>query len=140
MVRISEKELLTFLIRNARIPYTHLAKKLGVSEGAVRKKIKLLEKKGVIKGYYAKIDCKKIGYKIDALIGIDTRPDGFLNVIEALKKNDKVLQLWTSTGDHMIMFRAWFKDNDELLNFTKRLKRMKEITRICPAILIEEVK
>ena len=52
--RIDEVELLNLLRENARCSYVELAVELGVSEAAVRKKMKLLEKKGVIKGYTLK--------------------------------------------------------------------------------------
>ncbi len=140
MVRISDEDILKILLNNAKIKNTEIARKLNVSEGAIRKRIKKLEEEGIIKGYSAKVNIKKLGYNIDTIIGIDTTPEGFLYVLNKLKENPKVLQLWTSTGDHMIMFRAWFKDNEELTNFVRKINKMKEVTKTCPAILIEEIK
>ncbi len=140
MVRFSDKDLLLMLIKDARIPYTELARRLGVSEGAIRKRIKSLEERGVIKGYCTKVDIRGLGYTIDTIIGIDTTPDGFLRVIDRLKSFDHIVQLWTSTGDHMIMFRAWFENNDALSKFVKSLEGLDDVVKVCPAILVEQIK
>ena len=140
MVRISEIKLLKILLKNARLPFTQIGALLGVSESAIRKKIKTLEKKKIILGYNAKINFKKIGFQIDTLIGLDPLPENYIYILELLKKEKNILQLWTSTGDHMIMFRAIFKNNDELTEFIKKYEKKPQILKVCPAILVEEIK
>ncbi len=140
MVRISDKKLLEIIQRNARMKNTDIARELGVTEGAIRKRLKELEKRGVIKGYNAKIDIKALGYSIDTLIGVDTSPEAYIHIIENLKRKRNVIQLWTSTGDHMIMFRAWFENNDKMRSFVKALERTEGVVKVCPAILVEEIK
>jgi len=51
MVRISNFELLKILMESSRTPFLRIASALGVSETAVRKRIKKLERNGVIKKY-----------------------------------------------------------------------------------------
>jgi len=140
MVRISDIDLLKYLIRNARTPYTKIASELGVSEAAIRKRIKRLENKGVIKKYTIEVDIKALGYNIDVLIGIDTLPEKFIDTIKILTDREDVIELYTSTGDHMMMIRMWFKDSNELNNFIKYLNSIDGVTRVCPAIILEKIK
>jgi len=140
MVRISDIDLLKYLIRNARTPYTKIASELGVSEAAIRKRIKRLENRGVIKKYTIEVDIKALGYNIDVLIGIDTLPEKFIDTIKILTDREDVIELYTSTGDHMMMIRMWFKDSNELNNFIKYLNSIDGVTRVCPAIILEKIK
>ncbi|RLE50223.1 MAG: transcriptional regulator [Candidatus Methanomethylicota archaeon] len=140
MVRISDLQLLFMLRENARTPFVKIAKVLGVSETAVRKRVKKLEAKGVIKRYTIEVDPKKIGFEIDALIGVDTKPEHFISVLEKLKEMKEVISLFTSSGDHMILAECWFKDSKELTEFVKNLRSVEGVTRICPAIILEKVK
>ena len=140
MVRISDKEILRMLIEDGRRSFVDMGKALGVGESTVRKRVRSLEKKGIIRGYHADVDPKALGYSIDTLIGVDTTPERYLHIIEWLKKKDEVLCLWTSTGDHMIMFRGWFKDRDDLYKFISTLESMDGVTKVCPAILMEKIK
>ena len=56
MVRISNHNLIRLLMENARASYVEIAEKLGVSEAAVRKRIKRLEDLGVIRRYTIDLD------------------------------------------------------------------------------------
>jgi len=132
--------LIKYLIRNARTPYTKIAEELGVSEAAIRKRVRRLEEKGIIKKYTIEVDIKALGYNIDVLIGIDTSPEKFIDTIKILADREDVIELYTSTGDHMMMIRMWFKDSNELNNFIKYLNFIDGVTRVCPAIIIEKIK
>lgn len=142
MVRISEKDTMIIerLMRDGRIPYTQLARELGVTEAAVRKRIRKLEEMGVIRGYKAVVDPKKIGYNVVALIGFDVEPEVYVSVIERVKKMEEVKRMFSTTGDHMIMVEGWFENADDMMSFVKRLENIPGVSRVCPAILVEEIK
>ena len=140
MVRISNLDLIKILENNARESFVNIAKKFNVSETAIRKRIKKLEEMGIIKKYTIQVDPSKLGFKINALIGIDTTPEDYISIIEHLKAMDDIKNLYSSTGDHMILAECWFKDSNELTNFIKKLEKIKGIIRICPAILLEKLK
>ncbi len=140
MVRISELEILKLLRKNARMSFVEMSKKLGVTEAAVRKKIKRMEKEGIILGYTVFANPKKIGYEIDALIGIDTTPEKMMSVMRILKKNSDVINMYASSGDHMLMIECWFKNHDELAKFINYLENLDGVTRVCPATILEKLK
>ena len=140
MVRISNLDLLLALRENSRIPFVKLAKRFGVSETAIRKRVRKLEQDGVIMKYTIEVDTKKIGYDINALIGVDTRPEDYIDAMEKLKKMKDVKCMFSSSGDHMILLECWFHDSAELLRFTRKLKGVDGVTKICPAIKRESIK
>ena len=140
MVRFSDFELIKLLMKNSRTPYVKLGELLGVSETAIRKRVRKLEEEGVIKRYTIEVDPKKLGFKVNALIGLDTVSERFIAVIEELKAMEEVLGLYSASGDHMILLECWFKDSDELTRFVKRLESIHGVSRICPAIILEKLK
>jgi Lrp/AsnC family transcriptional regulator for asnA, asnC and gidA len=139
MVRISDIDLIRELEKDCRKPFTEIAKKLKVSEAAIRKKVKKLLKLGIIR-FSLDIDYKKLGYNYVAIIGIDVLPEHFVKIIEMLKEDKEVKELYTSTGDHMILAKVVFRTNEELSEFVKRLEKNKMITKVCPAIVLERLK
>ena len=46
----------------------------------------------------------------------------------------------STTGDHMFMLEVAAKNNDELRDFSDRLKMIEGVTRICPAIIKDTLK
>ncbi|MCL7394570.1 MAG: Lrp/AsnC family transcriptional regulator, partial [Thaumarchaeota archaeon] len=102
MVRISNHDLIKLLIENSRTSYVEIAKKLGVSEAAVRKRIKRLEDLGVIRRYTIDVDPKRLGYEVLAIIGLDVEPEHLLKIMEELRSREEAVKLYLTSGDHML--------------------------------------
>jgi len=134
-------KILEILMKDGRKPYTEIAKMLNTSESSVRKRIRKMEEEGVIKGYRAEVEPSKIGYNVVALTGFDTNPEDFLTVAKKLCEFEEVKKVWTSTGDHMIMTEIWARDGKELSEILfNKLGKIDGVKKICPAIILEELK
>jgi len=140
MVRISNIELVRMLLANGRAPYVEMSQKLNVSETAVRKKVHRLEELGIIRGYAADVDPRRLGFGVKALIGVDAKPESYLATMERMKAMNEVMTLHASSGDHMLLAECWFKDSSELSKFDKKLNALPGVTKVCPAIITERVK
>ncbi|AAR39081.1 NEQ229 [Nanoarchaeum equitans Kin4-M] len=129
-------KILSILEENARTKFTDIAKTLNLTEAAIRKRIKKLEENQIIKRYSIDIDYKKLGYNM-AIIGLDIDMDYFPKIIKELEKRKEFLHIYSSAGDHDIMVIAIYKDLEEIYNYLKNLKGVK---RVCPAIIIDQIK
>ncbi|KAA0009450.1 MAG: Lrp/AsnC family transcriptional regulator [Thermoplasmata archaeon] len=136
-----DKKILEILQKNARTPYTQIAKEIGLSEGAIRKRVESLEKKGVIKKYIAIIDPRKIGYNSITLLGLDAEPTKLFDIANEIAKIEEAKNVYLSTGDHMIMAEIWAKDGKELSDIlANKIAKIDGVKRICPAIILEKIK
>ncbi|MEM0240261.1 MAG: Lrp/AsnC family transcriptional regulator [Candidatus Nezhaarchaeales archaeon] len=140
MVRFSNLELLRILRENARTPFLRIAKQLGVTETAVRKRVRRLEEEGIIVRYTVEVDFKKLGYEVHAFIGIDTKPETLIDTIKSLKGLEEVVSLYSTSGDHMLIAECLFKSSSDLVKFIDKLNSMSGVTRVCPAIVVEKIK
>src|SRR3990167_7009670 len=128
--------ILEILRKNARTPFLDIAKKLRISESTIRKRVKDLEQKGVIKKYSAVVEPSKLGYGSVAVVGIDVKPEKFLEVAKKLTEFDNIKFVSTSTGDHMIMTEIWMENSHDLRDFiSTKIEGIEGVTRTCPAIL-----
>ena len=103
----TDKGILEILKQNARTPFLYIAKRLKISESTIRKRVARMEKDGVIKKYTAVVEPSKVGYGSVALVGIDVKPEKFLEVGRKLTELDNIKFVATSTGDHMLMIEIW---------------------------------
>lgn len=141
MLDETDMGILEILRKNARAPYLDIAKKLKISESTIRKRVKELEKQRVIKKYSAIVDPSKLGYGSVAMVGIDVRPEKFLDVAKKLTEYENVKFVATSSGDHMIMTEIWMENSNDLRNFiSAKIESIEGVTRTCPAILTERLK
>ena len=65
-----DHQILSILMRNVKIPYTEIAKKLQVSGGTIHVRMKKLEESGIVKGYHLSVNPEKLGYDVTAFLGI----------------------------------------------------------------------
>src|SRR2546429_8275239 len=63
-------QILTTLQEHGRIPLTKLAEQVGLSAPSVIERVKKLEDGGIITGYHASIDARKLGKDVTAFIGV----------------------------------------------------------------------
>ncbi|OYT31454.1 MAG: transcriptional regulator [Thermofilum sp. ex4484_79] len=131
--------ILEMLEKDARISRTKIAEALGITETAVRKRIKKLEESGVILGYYTLINYKKIGMVL-SYTGIDVEPEKLLEIIRRLKKIKQIVSLFITSGDHDIIAEIVCKDITEIEEIHRKISSMEGVKRICPAIVTEAVK
>lgn len=140
MLDNKDATILDILEKNARTSFTQIAQKLGISEAAIRKRVKKLETKEIILGYKAHVNYKKLGFSNKIIMGVDTMPEDYFKVIGELKKYKYIKNLTTSSGDHMIMFDVWVKDMDELNEILKEVNAISGVTKSCPSIIHENIK
>jgi Lrp/AsnC family transcriptional regulator for asnA, asnC and gidA len=108
----TEDRILSVLEDDAQASYAEIAERAGVSKPTVRKYIDKLESEGVIVGYSAEVDPKKLSEKSIALVGIDVSSERYVEVTGELKGLDAVDSLYTSSGDHMLMAEVRASDGD----------------------------
>jgi Lrp/AsnC family transcriptional regulator for asnA, asnC and gidA len=143
MLQIDEKDerIIEMLEEDGRKSYNAVAEKLGISEAAVRKRVKALILKGVIKKFTIKVDHAKIGMNTVAIVGVDVDPSKMLGVAQKLCQLDEAKCVATSSGDHMVMTEIWTHDGRELTRLiSERIEPMEGVKRICPALLLEKLK
>jgi Lrp/AsnC family transcriptional regulator for asnA, asnC and gidA len=108
----TEDRILSVLEEDAQASYAEIAERVGVSKPTVRKYIDKLETDGVIVGYTADVDPKKLSSRSIALVGIDVASERYVEATRALKELDAVEELYTSSGDHMLMAEVRADDGD----------------------------
>jgi Lrp/AsnC family transcriptional regulator for asnA, asnC and gidA len=124
-----DEQVVALLRTNGRRTNSELARHLGVTEGAVRKKLKKLSAAGVLQ-VVAVADPQKLGYVIDVFCAVQVAPGQTVAAAESLAALDAVRYAALATGPYDIVLEAMFRTQDEVLDFlTKTLPAIPGITR-----------
>jgi Lrp/AsnC family transcriptional regulator for asnA, asnC and gidA len=133
--------ILSILEEDAQASHAEIAERAGVSKPTVRKYIKELESEGVIVGYSAEVDPKKLSSQSIALVGIDVASEKYVEGTRALKALDEVEALYTSSGDHMLMAEVRAADGNELGSVIENeILTIDGVTAAHPSFLQERLK
>jgi Lrp/AsnC family transcriptional regulator for asnA, asnC and gidA len=140
-VESTERRILSVLEEDAQASYAEIADRAEVSKPTVRKYIKKLEEEGVIVGYSADIDPKKLSGQSIAMVGIDVASERYVEATRQLSDIDAVESLYTSSGDHMLMAEVRATDGNSLATVIEdEILELDGVTAAHPSFLQERLK
>ena len=102
------------LQRDARLSLAELGRRVGLSSPAVAERIKRLEGAGVIRGYRADIDPRKLGFTLGVVIRIRPAPRQLVEVAELARDSSEVVECHRVTGDDCYVITAFVRDVEHL--------------------------
>lgn len=133
--------ILAVLEDDAQACYAEIADRAGVSKPTVRKYINQLEDEGVIVGYSAEVDPKKLASQSIALVGMDVESEAYVSATQALDEIDAVRRLYTASGDHMLMAEVRAENGNRLGDIIEnKLLTIDGISAAHPTFLQERIK
>ena len=137
---VTNEQLLEKLSEDSSRKWTQLAQELNVSDVTIRKRVNKLIEEGIIRRFTIEIDQRKLGYELTSFIGFDARAELFVDILNEIKTWKEVKSIFQTSLDHDFLMECWFKNNDDLTAFLKRLEKLKGVTMVCPATVIQRLK
>ncbi len=113
--------LLEELQRDARVSYSALARRVGLSTPTVIERIRKLEDAQVIAGYGVRLNAAALGLGVIALIEVKTNPMQYQKVLEFARANEAVRECYFVTGDNSFITRILVKSIDELQGLIEKM-------------------
>lgn len=108
---VTDRKILAILQDDAKISQAELAKAVGLTAPSVNERIRKLERGGVIRGYVALLDERKLGQDITAFVEIFIEHPKFESgFIEAVGGLDEVLECHHITGEFSLLLKVRVQD------------------------------
>jgi Lrp/AsnC family leucine-responsive transcriptional regulator len=106
-----DRKLLSLIQDNAKLSQAELAKAVGLTAPSVNERIRKLERGGIIRGYVALLDERKLGHDITAFVEIFIEHPKFESgFIEAAGDMDEVLECHHITGEFSLLLKVRVRD------------------------------
>ncbi|MBQ8325557.1 MAG: Lrp/AsnC family transcriptional regulator [Lachnospiraceae bacterium] len=94
-----DNKILDVLKDNARATFSEIGEKVGLSRVAVKNRMEVLEKNGIIKGYTTVIDKTKVPLGVQFILDVEAIPELYQDVVEVLATDRFLRQVYSTTGD-----------------------------------------
>ncbi len=107
-----DQKILALLQENARLTFTEIGRRVHLTSPAVTERVKRLEEAGVIAGYSARVNLRKLGYSFEAFIQITVDSHAALDAWA--ESHDEVLALHSTTGSHCAIMRLGLTSPEHL--------------------------
>ncbi len=115
-------KLISLLQKNARAPLKQLAEQVFLSSPATASRIERLEKEGIITGYSAVVNHKKLGFPIIAFINLEVQPVQKAEFYPFIEKHPNVLECSCVTGHYSMLIKVAFESTEALDGFIGKLQ------------------
>lgn len=119
---IIDLKLISLLQKNARVPLKQLAEQVFLSSPATAARIERLEKEGIITGYTARINHKKLGFPIIAFINLEVQPVQKPEFYPFISSHPNVLECNCVTGHYSMLIKVAFETTEALDSFIGKLQ------------------
>ena len=133
-----DNKIIEVIKDQARLSYSEIGDRVGISRISVRKRMDALEKKGVIQGYKTVIDSARAAEGVRFIIDLETLPDCYEDMAAYLAGSPYVRRIYGMSGDCAIHAEGFASNSRNLQLFVNALYRQasKGIRRLnCKTVL-----
>lgn len=140
--RVDELDLkiLRIMKNDSRKSYREIAGLLKTATATIIKRVREMEKNGVIKGYGADIDYEKLGYDIIAVVELTISKGKLIEMEQEISKIPNVFGVYDITGTCDAILLARFKSRRELNSMIKNLLKLEYIERTNTHLVLNVIK
>ena len=139
-----DRRLLAAVQENGRLTATELAERVGLTVSPCLRRLRLLEEGGVIRGYTALLDQKKVGLPVSVFVPIklERQSEEAMRAFEdSIRSWPEVLECYLMTGPRDYLLRVVARDLADYEQFVKgRLTRIAGIANIESSFALGQVK
>lgn len=111
------RKILNLLQEDGRATTAEIARKLARSESSIRERIRRMEARGIIRGYYACVDKGALGYHSEAFVFCNLDPANRATVLETLVGMKHVTGIFHVSGERRLLLKVAHEDNEKLRAF-----------------------
>ena len=134
-------KILSVLQSHGRCHLAELAKEVDLSSPAVMERLKKLETRGVIKGYQAVLDPKKVGKDVTAFIGVSVAHQRYIDAFSSqMARQRDVLECHHVTGDESFLLKVKTANTDSLEKLLAEIRSLEGVTRTVTKVVLSTPK
>jgi Lrp/AsnC family leucine-responsive transcriptional regulator len=139
-----DRRIIAAVQADGRITANDLAERVGLSPSPCARRLRLLEESGIIKGYTAMIDQKKVGLPISAFASIKLerqREEDLDRFAKAVARWPEVADCYLMTGQRDYLMRIVVRDLEAYESFLKdKLTRLDGVASIETSFALGQIK
>jgi Lrp/AsnC family leucine-responsive transcriptional regulator len=123
-------QILAALQEHGRISLTKLAEQVGLSAPSVIERVKKLEDSGLITGYHAAVDARKLGKDVTAFIGVSIGHPRTIGLFEqTVEQLEDILECHHVTGEHTVLLKVKTNNTATLESLIRTIRLIDGVSR-----------
>lgn len=121
-----DRKILELLQVNGRMTVKEITQTISLTAPAVSERIKRLEKEGVIEGYTAIVNPRKMGRTVHAIINVSIQPNDTDKLLNLVTNEPMVVQCHHVTGSYSYLVKVDACEIEDLEKLIVKFQKMGE--------------
>lgn len=123
-------QIIRGLQEDAKASLGELGRQVGLSAPSVMERVRKLEKAGIITGYHATVDARRLGLDIAAFIGVSIRNPHHLADAEGWANGEpQIMECHHVTGGHSLLLKVKTRNTHALEQLISRIRQLEGVER-----------
>lgn len=139
-----DRKILSDLQSNGRMTNVELADRAGISAPPCLRRVRALEDNEIIRGYYARLNEKKLGFGLTAFVTIRLKEQSDNDMVafeQAIAENDNIREAYVISGDYDYMLRIVAQDWEEYQDLlSNKLTRITNVASVRTSVKVKTAK
>jgi Lrp/AsnC family leucine-responsive transcriptional regulator len=110
----TDRRIIEELQADGRLAMAELGRRVKLSAPAVAERVQRLERDGVITGYHAAVDPRRIGYPLAAIVRIAPATRQLEKIRELVRESPEVVECHRITGEDCFFLKLHVRSMDDL--------------------------
>ena len=125
-----DRHILTVLQENCKLSLAKIGERVGLSAPSVIERIKKLEESGVIRGYTAILNARKLGKDITAFIGVSINHPKLITKFEiAVDGFEEIQECHHVTGEYTLLLKVKADSTSDLEELIRQIRSLEGVER-----------
>ncbi|WP_144518743.1 Lrp/AsnC family transcriptional regulator [Bacillus thuringiensis] len=107
-------KILEWLVKDPRLSMRELARKVNLSAPSVTERIRDMEQSGLIEGYTTKINYKKLGFSMEAIIHITIKNGNYEQFKRWIENDTRIDCCYRISGEFCYMVKIMIRNLEEI--------------------------
>ena len=134
-------KILNILQKEARTKRNVIAESVGLSLPSLSERLNKLEERGIIEGYYARVNRKPFGYDLLAFITVFmSSSKKFDELIEHVKETPEILECHAVLGEGSHMLKVLVKGTEDLEKLLANIQAWPGVLRTVTSFVLSTIK
>lgn len=113
----TDRKILSYLVKNARMPFLEIARECGISGAAIHQRVRKMEECGIIEGSRFIVKPDALGYGVCAFIGVILdHAHTYKTVVKEIENIPEVVECHFITGNYTFLIKLRCNNHQHLMD------------------------
>jgi Lrp/AsnC family transcriptional regulator for asnA, asnC and gidA len=132
-----DRSIVSQLQYDGRLPFTKIAEELGITEGAVRRRVKQMIDDGKLQ-IVGVVEPQELGWTEASMVGITVQSDMIEEVADAVAKLPEVTYLFQAAGEFDLFAEVYCQDKEHYVSFlNQKLQKVQGVERVRSFLILK---